>query len=345
MFVLTSNHDIENEDILINVEFNRWLKLSPNLNVYYTSNSKQKKLSNLIKDVNPSVIYINSIFSLKFSIIPLLYFRLLKVKPKIILAPRGMLQDGALRIKSFKKLIFLYFSRTLDLYKEVFFHATDFQEKLDIEKALKIKESYIKVIPNIPADFQEFTAIYKTNGNLKVLFLSRISQKKNLLFLLHCLKRIGYRNNISLNIAGPRDTDYWQECEKVIEQLKHNYPNISINYLGPIKPEEINKVIQDHHVFVLPTFGENFGHAIFESFAAGRPVIISDKTPWRYLNKENVGFDLSLSSVDTWVNAIEEFCKMDQNSFDEKCKAAHQYAENYRRSLNLESQYKALFLS
>ena len=36
--------------------------------------------------------------------------------------------------------------------------------------------------------------------------------------------------------------------------------------------------IKEQHLFVLPTFGENYGYAIFESLAIGRPVLISDQT-------------------------------------------------------------------
>ena len=35
--------------------------------------------------------------------------------------------------------------------------------------------------------------------------------------------------------------------------------------------------------FLLPTGGENFGHAIFEALSCGVPALISDRTPWRDL--------------------------------------------------------------
>lgn len=44
----------------------------------------------------------------------------------------------------------------------------------------------------------------------------------------------------------------------------------------------------------MPTFNENYGHAIVESFVAGLPVVISDRTPWRNLEKINAGWDIPL---------------------------------------------------
>ena len=44
-----------------------------------------------------------------------------------------------------------------------------------------------------------------------------------------------------------------------------------------------SKRIARSDVFLLPTGGENFGHAIFEALSCGVPVLISDQTPWRGL--------------------------------------------------------------
>src|SRR5438132_620616 len=50
-------------------------------------------------------------------------------------------------------------------------------------------------------------------------------------------------------------------------------------YCGPIPHEQVAGVLSDNDLLYLPTLGENFGHIIVESFAAGCPVLISDCTP------------------------------------------------------------------
>ena len=54
----------------------------------------------------------------------------------------------------------------------------------------------------------------------------------------------------------------------------------------------------------LPTTGENFGHAIMESFLNGRPVIISDRTPWLELEAKGVGWSLPLE-MDIFTKTID----------------------------------------
>jgi glycosyltransferase involved in cell wall biosynthesis len=44
----------------------------------------------------------------------------------------------------------------------------------------------------------------------------------------------------------------------------------------------------------MTTWGENFGHAIAEALQHGKPVIISDRTPWRNLRDVQAGWDLPL---------------------------------------------------
>ena len=47
--------------------------------------------------------------------------------------------------------------------------------------------------------------------------------------------------------------------------------------------ETIVEALGRSDLFLLPTGGENFGHAIFEALACGVPALISDQTPWRGL--------------------------------------------------------------
>jgi hypothetical protein len=95
----------------------------------------------------------------------------------------------------------------------------------------------------------------------------------------------------------------------------------------------------------LPTQGENFGHSIFESFMIGRPILISNKTPWLDLNEKNAGWDVDIIQPNSFVPFIEEAANWQQQTFDEYCKGAWQVANDYINNPKLVSDYNQIFLN
>ena len=117
----------------------------------------------------------------------------------------------------------------------------------------------------------------KRTGQLRPVFLSRISPMKNLLFALKVLQ--GVSGDVCFDIYGPvEDLAYWKQSEEIIETLP---PTVKVRYMGMVNHEEVWDVFAQHDLLFLPTFGENFCHVIREALSAGCPVLISDQTPWR----------------------------------------------------------------
>lgn len=79
------------------------------------------------------------------------------------------------------------------------------------------------------------------------------------------------------------DRNYARDCRQMQSELG---TNIRLGFKGPIPHHEVFGTIQGYHLFILPSLGENFGHAIYEALSAGDPVVISDQTPWRNLKKK-----------------------------------------------------------
>lgn len=107
--------------------------------------------------------------------------------------------------------------------------------------------------------------------------------------------------------------------------------------------EEIVNILQENHFLILPIFGENFGHAIFEPFAAGRPVIISNQTPWQNIEEQRIGWDIALDNQVKWLEAIEYAASMEQEEFDEWCQNAWDYAHDFIPHSGLKEKYLQLF--
>jgi glycosyltransferase involved in cell wall biosynthesis len=103
------------------------------------------------------------------------------------------------------------------------------------------------------------------------------------------------------------------------------------------------KILSDHHLFILPSQGEGFGHAILEALSAGCPVLISDKTPWRGLFEQGVGWDLDLQEIDKFRAAIQEVIYMSGLDFANMSSNAREYAQKYGRSQTMREQHIQMF--
>lgn len=228
--------------------------------------------------------------------------------------------------------------RWVGIHKKIRFHATNAREERAIVKYFP--GSHIIIADNLPNTMQPaFVSSPKSPGSLRCIFIARIVPIKNILFLLRLLA--GVKRMITLTIVGPvEDENYWMECEKMIRQLP---VEIQVNYAGPRQNPELPALLQQHHLFVLPTTGENFGHAIFEALLAGRPVLISDQTPWLDLNEKKAGWVLPLDNPAKFAAIINELAECSQDDFDQYAKAAWSYANQFIQNPGLTGQYKKLF--
>jgi len=291
-----------------------------------------------VSSIRPDFIYLNSLFSQRFTIFPIVMHWLGGLKSKLVLAPRGMLKASALNFKKTKKEIFLSVFKMGGLQKRLVWQATDKQEEQDILK--KFPGARVIEAANFPARILKAAeTVTKMKGSLRMVFIGRIHPIKNLDFLLTVLKDCDA--NIELDLIGIlEDKAYWEKCQAQIATLPKA---IKVNFLGEMKHDRLLTVLQRSHIFALPTTGENFGHAIFEALAAGRPVLISDQTPWRQLRQAKAGWDIPLNASAEFRNAILAALDWDQNIFDQWSKSAWNFAENSVDSNGLMNTYEQLF--
>jgi glycosyltransferase involved in cell wall biosynthesis len=116
-----------------------------------------------------------------------------------------------------------------------------------------------------------------------------------------------------------------------------------VEFKGPIPYTQVFGTMQQYHLFVLPTLGENYGHVIYEALSAGDPVLISDKTPWKNLKNERVGWDLPLNEKEKFKDAIIEAANWNQEEYNELSKNAFLLAKNSVDIPRLHDRYKRLF--
>lgn len=298
--LITSDRDLGDAASYTSVKYGDWNTVG-NAKVFYAqpTMSDNRHIIKILYERNYDIVYLNSFFSARFSIFPLVIAKILG--RKIILGPRGEFSSGALSLRSLKKRIFIKLYKFLWLHRSTIFQASSEYEAEDIRKVLGAKVD-IQVAEDIGT--QEFTDFLptKTSAILKVVFVSRISPMKNLLGALELLGNVC--QPVLYHIYGPiEDHDYWAQCESVIAALPLN---IQVEYKGELRPEQVVKTISAYDLFFMPTKGENYGHVIAEALCAGLPLLIANTTPWRNLHKHGIGWDLPLNDPDAFSAVIDQ---------------------------------------
>lgn len=287
------------------------------------------KLRELILKVKPDSIYLNSVFSTLSLIV--LTLRKIKLIPKlkVILAPEGELSQGALQLKARKKKIFLNFVKPIGLYQNIIWKTTSELEKKDAQR-ISGKGGKIFVAPNLPAldsfaDYNQNKKPKKEQGQVYIVFLSRLMETKNINWLLKNLS--GVKGELKIDIFGPiEDENYWYETKKLIESLPEN---IKVEYKGALLHEQVTEKLFEYHFFLLPTLGENFGHVFVEALSAGCPLIISNRTPWLNLADKEIGWDLPLEEPEKWVEVINDCINYDQKKYAHISSKARSFAKEW----------------
>ena len=130
-----------------------------------------------------------------------------------------------------------------------------------------------------------------------------------------------------LIVAGAGRGSYFAEFLQLARE-----PGSGIDYRGYVEPEGVFSVLKQSHFLVLPSglgkggVRENFGNAIAEALAAGRPVMVTRGLSWDHLAKENAGmvFDRNDEAVRA---AIEKARATTMADWTRMATAARAYAE------------------
>jgi glycosyltransferase involved in cell wall biosynthesis len=323
-YVITSDRDLHADSPYVGIQSNVWIQFNPNTKVIYVdpSSLNNRFLGSLMDEIKFDVIYLNSMFSMWFTLMPLWWCSRKGHKEKVVLAPRGMLKDGALSVKSTKKKYFLQLVRLARLFNRISWHASSSEEENEIKKYFGPKAK-ISVVPNIPNIAGESLPIQpKNRGEVQLITIARISPEKGLSEAIRFLDQSDLRLfSFRWKWYGPiGDVAYFDECVSRLKEM----PHVHFEYQGELKPEFIPEKMKESHFFYLATRGENFGHSIAEALSMGRPVIISNRTPWNNLEDNQAGFDLPLDDL-AFERALRLAAEMDEQTYSNWSMASRKY--------------------
>lgn len=345
-FVLTRNYDSPGDTTpYTSVKMNDWNNMGKT-RVFYASNERltAESVAAIVNEVGPDCIFLNSVFGTP--VVKFLTARRKKAVGNIpvVISPTGNLAKGVLVQKRLKKKLFLAIAKILGLYNGLIWKPSSELESAEIRSVFGSGNTMM-IAPDLTPrsillEYSFDQKLPKQSGSVRFIFLSRIVKKKNLGFLLDCLKEIT-EGNVTVDIVGPQeDTDYWNECLGKIAALPHN---IVVNIVGSVTYLVGLDLLLEDHFFVLPTRNENFGYVFIESLAAGTPIIISDQTIWGSVENETAGWVIPLDDKPRWVETLRRCVMMDNPEYAGMAASARRYAEAWLADATLENATARVF--
>lgn len=337
--IITWDHDFSSKARYLDID-KGWNKVG-NAEVLYLPDRdcKYSTFVKIISDESPILCYLSGTITSYFGFNDSVLRACKSTKTPVIIAPRGDICSNALKIKKYKKNIAIEYCKSLSVFSNCFFQTTLDEEKQNLQKLFKIHEDRIFNIPNIPARIKPEINKDKISGKADIIFLSRITKKKNLLDAIKSVNQT--RQLVKFDIYGPiEDEQYWDCC---CEEIKLAPRNVEINYNGPLNTEEAKSIFKKYDAFVFETLSENYGHVIIESLLCGCPVILSKgTTPWDDLNNE-AGFVIELGHHEEYAKRIDYIANLD---YEDSCKLrtnAYAYAEKKIDFYHLLDDYRIMF--
>ena len=327
--VVSRDHDLGVPHPYENIASNK-KTIFNDYSIYYLSSIGYSwhQLKGLLTHLSGKILYLNSYFSYHFSIKPLLLRKFGFIRAaSVVLAPRGEFSTGALSINSLKKRMFIFLSKIAGLHKGIIWHASTELEEADIRRVIG-DNVIVKIAPDLPEKCSNTPKVIKRikhKDEARIIFLSRISRKKNLYGALELL--FGVNGRILFDIYGPiEDKPYWEECRKLLDLLPSN---VTVHYRANVPFDKVFEVFSNYHLFLFPTLGENYGHVILESLVAGCPILISDNTPWKNIVGRGAGWDFPLKQTESYKDIINKVVAMKQPEFDSLSMKAHEFGVHH----------------
>lgn len=237
---------------------------------------------------SPDVIYLNGLHS-NFTLLTLTARRCRLLPPaRLVIAPRGDSSAGARATKSTKKRIARPFIRLL-VGRNVTWHVSSDLEKTDVKNwwgSHKAGTHRFVVAPS-PASLPEAEpSLGGARACPTVVFASRIDSMKGLDRALRIMSLV--ETPCLFQVHGLiSDGNYWETCQDLAAALPDH---IAYTYMGSYAQSSSQVIYSNADVFLFPTRGENFSHAIADALSVGCPVFATaGATQWDHVLRNGGG--------------------------------------------------------
>ena len=337
--ILTCDRDHGDQSPYPDIKENEWNKVGKAW-VYYTppKHFSRRLIQKLGKEAD--IIYLCGCFN-DYARNTLRLKRSGKLKCPVIIASMGLFSPKEFHIKYWKKKPYMILFNLLGLFKNVYWSASSELEWKHISNQVITDHNYF-IARDLPRVITHDLPVKPDKKEqLKVVFVGRIAKVKHLLGCIMALQLT--KQNIQFSIYGPvSDEEYWKLCQDELGKLP---TSVSWRYEGVAESEEIVEILKEYHIFFLPSYGENYGHAILEAMAAGCPCIISNQTIWQDVAKTGAGATFEVDDYTGMANQLDRYATVDMNQYSEMSKAAYAYACKVSDSDENKELYRHMFHS
>lgn len=336
VYIVCSDHDHGEEEKYKNIK-SGWNQVGK-ANVCYLPEKEYSEglFFKLMKDKPVQMVYLTGVFSYKLNHAAISAARKLNIKT--VIATRGEICKNILDMKSYKKLPYLVVMKMIGEFKDCYFQVTSDEEESQLQKYLGIPKEKIIYLPNIHGKAMDIQRPQKEKGAARILFISRVHPKKNLLDAIKAASKV--KGNLVFDIYGPiEDTEYWNECQKEVQKAPRN---VTINYKGKLDMDGARRSYYSYHAFLFPTLSENYGHVIVESMIADCPIIISKgTTPWDDADQK-AGYVVKLHDIDDLSEAINKIIDMSSEEYEKLQDSLRKYRDEKLKLNTLLAEYKKM---
>jgi glycosyltransferase involved in cell wall biosynthesis len=191
-----------------------------------------------------------------------------------VLRPLGTLSEWSLGHRRWKKRPYYALLERSHLELASAIHVTSDAEAEDLARLGYATRT--RVIP-LGIDVEDRPPARVRRGSshepLRLLFLSRLHEKKNVPLLLRALAEdADSPRPVLLTIAGEGEPRYRDELVALTKQLELAD---RVRFVGHVDGDAKRHLLAQSDCFVLPSAHENFGLAVAEALAAGLPAIVT----------------------------------------------------------------------